>query len=279
MSVFSKISLSRKAAKEHKAKVAEKDTDVKVPYKHVPTHAAVDALNGAPSTWKIDDRPKIKEQHKRRSHMPNTRTTSALSIATTSHLNSARPSTGLAPLPRSSSYNNYNPAWFDRGVDSYTTHEPVQKRYKPSRGHSYHDPGVGPSAGPSPLASNMHSEDVTPALSSGNSDTSDSSDNLEISVAPNQNYHIPQRPVSIRTGAHSQSTNRMSLPQGTVFPEKDIFSRLHTSTTRKLGEAPLYDSPPIVTKPPTAAVSPVEQTSKKSRWSLLGKKPNANTVA
>lgn len=115
--------------------------------------------------------------------------------------------------------------------------------------------------------------DVTPALSSGNSDTSESSDNLEISVAPNQNYHIPQRPGSIRTGS------RKSLPQGTVFPEKDIFSRLHTSTTRKLGEAPLYDSPPVARKAPTATVTPVEHTSKKPRWSLLGKKRNANIVA
>ncbi|TVY13774.1 hypothetical protein LARI1_G008535 [Lachnellula arida] len=245
MSVFSKISLSRKAAKDHKAKVAEKEQDVKAPYKHVPTHAAVDALNGAPSTFKIDDRSKIQEQHhKRRSQMAS-RTTSALSIATI----------------------------------SYPTHEPVQKRYRSSRGHSYHDPSVGPSAGPSPLASNMHSEDVTPALSSGNSDTSDSSDNLEISVAPNQNYHIPQRPVSIRTGSHFQGTTRKSLPQGTVFPEKDIFSRLHTSTTRKLGEAPLYDSPPVVRKAPTATITPVEQTSKKPKWSLLGKNRNANTVA
>lgn len=162
MSVFSKISLSRKAAKEHKAKVAEKEQDVKVPYKHVPTHAAVDALNGAPSTFRNDDRPKIQEQHhKRRSHMA-TRTTSALSIATTSYHNSSAGPSTPAHLPRSSSYSNYNPAWFDRGGDSYATHEPVQKRYRSSRGHSYHDPGVGPSAGPSPLASNMQSEGTNP---------------------------------------------------------------------------------------------------------------------
>jgi hypothetical protein len=154
--------MSKKAAKAHKAKVAEKDKDgndvpVKVPYKHVPTHAAVDALSGAPSSWKSEDRPKIKEHHKRRSQMAVSRTTSTLS--TTSYLNSAAgPSAGAPPLPRNSSYSSYNPTWFDRGGDVYYSHEPAAKRQKPSRNHSYHDSGIGPSVGPSPLASNMQSE-------------------------------------------------------------------------------------------------------------------------
>src|SRR6187402_3478162 len=91
MSVFSKIKMSRKAAKEHKVKAAEKEKDpnevVKLPYKHVPTHAAVDALSGAPSSWKHEDRPKIKEHHQRRSQMVISRTGSTLS--TTSYMNSA----------------------------------------------------------------------------------------------------------------------------------------------------------------------------------------------
>ncbi|TVY48107.1 hypothetical protein LOCC1_G001166 [Lachnellula occidentalis] len=285
MSVFSKISLSRKAAKEHKAKVAEKepDPDVKVPYKHVPTHAAVDALNGAPSTWRVDDRSKIKEHHKRRSEMTTSRTTSALSIATTSYLNSAAGPAleihlchGIAVTTLTTRHGLIEAA-------IVILHMNLSKR-NTSHLEVIHitilalDPVLD-----LPLwlrtCTAKRAADVTPALSSGNSDTSDSSDNLEISVAPNQNYHIPQRPVSIRVGSHHQSANRMSLPQGTVFPDKDIFSRLHTSTTRKLGEAPLYDSPPVLRKAPTPTVNAVEQTSKKSRWSLLGKKRNANTVA
>ncbi|TVY75810.1 hypothetical protein LSUE1_G006559 [Lachnellula suecica] len=275
MSVFSKISLSRKAAKAHKAKVAEKEeVPVKAPYKHVPTHAAVDALSGAPSSWKHEDRPKIQEHHKRRSQLAVSRTQSTLS--TTSYLNSAAgPSSGAPPLPRNSSYSSYNPTWFDRGGDVYYSHEPAQKRKRQSRGHSYHDSGIGPSVGPSPLASNMHSQDVSPAVSSGNSTSSDSEDHLEISVAPNNNYHIPRRPASVRTNSHN--SNRMSRPQPIVYAEKDIFTRLHTSTTRKLGEAPLYDSPPTLMKSPVATTRQ-EPKPKKQRWSLLGKRNNANIV-
>ena len=161
MSVFSKIKLSKRAAKQHKEKEKEKDAEpVKVVYKHIPTHAAFDALNGAPPSWKHDDRTKIKEQHKRRSEMAISRTGSSLS--TVSYLNSAAgPSAQAPPLPRNSSYSSYNPTWFDRGGDlnySFQAAEPVPKRQKPLRGHSYHDSGIGPSVGPSPLASNMQSE-------------------------------------------------------------------------------------------------------------------------
>jgi hypothetical protein len=160
MSVFSKIILSKRAAKQHKEKEKEKDAEpVKVPYKHIPTHAAYDALNGAPPSWKHDDRIKIKEQHKRRSEMALSRTGSSLS--TMSYLNAAAGPSQAPPLPRNSSYSSYNPTWFDRGGDlnySFERTDPVPRRQKPSRGHSYHDSGIGPSVGPSPLASNMQSE-------------------------------------------------------------------------------------------------------------------------
>jgi len=201
-------------------------------------------------------------------------------------LNSAAGPSTMPPLPRNSSYNSYNPTWFDRSGDVYYSNEPAQKRYRPSRGHSYHDSGIGPSIGPSPLASNLQSEgtsstnslqqttfpsqlgnrltsdaEVSPVVSSGNSQkstTSDSSDNLEISVTPKPNRNS-QRPKPI------------------VYAEKDIFSRLHTSTTRKLGEAPLYETrPPVQLKTPTATIVAQNDKPKKQRWSLLGKK---NTVA
>lgn len=163
MSVFSKIRLSRKAAKEHKHKVAEKEADkpVKVPYRHVPTHAAVDALSGAPSSWQQEDRSKIMEHHKRRSQMVISRTGSSLS--TTSYMNAAAgPSSQAPPLPRNNSYNSYNPTWFNRDGDVYYLNsEPQPKKFKPSRGHSYHDSGIGPS----PLATASPSEG-TSSLSS-----------------------------------------------------------------------------------------------------------------
>jgi hypothetical protein len=284
MSVFSKIMMSRKAAKEakdHKTVVKQKEEAVaKVPYKHVPTHAAVDALSGAPSTWKVDDRSKIKEHHKRRSQMVISRTGSSLSNV--SYMNAAAGPSSIPQLPRNSSYNSYNPTWFDRSGDIYNASENThQKRQKRSRGHSYHDSGIGPS----PLASNLQSEgtssnslqqitnatfqkqldhrltsyaEVSPVVSSGNSTTSNSSDNLEIPVTQNSK-RVSQRPQPI------------------VYAEQDIFDRLHKSTTRKLGEAPLYNSPPIREKASVAPVVAQEVKAKKQRWSLLGKK-NAATI-
>ncbi|KAL8682605.1 MAG: hypothetical protein Q9186_001378 [Xanthomendoza sp. 1 TL-2023] len=81
MSIFSKIKGAKKAADKHKqAKATEIPVEVKaapVPYRHIPTHAAVDALTGAPSSWREEDRAAIKHQHKRRSMM--TRNSSTLS--------------------------------------------------------------------------------------------------------------------------------------------------------------------------------------------------------
>jgi hypothetical protein len=99
---------------------------------------------------------------------------------------------------------------------------------------------------------------VSPIVSSGNSTNSNSSaENLEIAPASNN----PNR--------------YMHRPQPIVYAEKDIFDRLHTSTTRKVGEAPLYDSPPPVKiKTPTTVVTQ-ETKPKKARWSILGKKSTA----
>lgn len=249
MSVFSKLLMSRKAAKDVKAKQAEKektaDATAKIPYKHTPTHAAVDALSGAPSSWKSEDRGKIMEHHKRRSQMAISRTASSLS--TMSYMNSAAgPSSSAPPLPRITSYSSYNPTWYDRTGDLGYSNDAVSKRHKPNRGHSYNDSGIGPS----PLASNVQSEEVSPVVSSGNSTTSNnSSDNLEMA----NNNSMSQR------------------PQPMVYAEKDIFDRLHTSTTRKLGEAPISASPAPSHKAPTPQVAQ-EIKPKKQRWSLLGKR-------
>lgn len=87
MSIFSKIKGAKKAATKHKQELAKHNPDTPVPYKHIPTHAAVDALSGAPSSWREEDRSAIKAQHKRRSMMP-------------------RNDSGTSTLKRNSSYNN-----------------------------------------------------------------------------------------------------------------------------------------------------------------------------
>lgn len=68
MSVFSKIKLSKKAAKAHKATEANKENEVPKPvYKHTPQHAASDAMSGCPQAWVELNREKIVEHNKRAS--------------------------------------------------------------------------------------------------------------------------------------------------------------------------------------------------------------------
>lgn len=71
MSIFSRLRKSRQQAKEHNAKLAqqEKEEETKTPYRHVPKHAATDAIASAPPSWREDDRQKIQEQNRRRSAM------------------------------------------------------------------------------------------------------------------------------------------------------------------------------------------------------------------
>jgi hypothetical protein len=155
MSVFSKLKFAKKAAEEQKAKAKAKEQEgkgkqaAKEKYVHVPRHAALDALSGAPSSWKHEDRSKIKEHHQRRSQMYMNRTGSALSTQAYDE----RKTVSAPPLPRNSSYSSYNPTWWDRGDYSYLN-EPFQRRSKPSRNQSYTDSGIGPS----PLVSEVTSK-------------------------------------------------------------------------------------------------------------------------
>lgn len=73
MSVFSLIRRGRQQAKEHSQKQAERrrKEDTQPAYKHVPTHAAADALVGAPPTSRAEDKPRIMEENRRRSSMTN----------------------------------------------------------------------------------------------------------------------------------------------------------------------------------------------------------------
>lgn len=73
MSIFSNLRKSRRQAKEHSAKLAEQkkqEESDRIPYKHVPTHAASDAFACAPPSWReAADRPKILEHNRRRGAM------------------------------------------------------------------------------------------------------------------------------------------------------------------------------------------------------------------
>ncbi|KAK6220489.1 hypothetical protein QIS74_05991 [Colletotrichum tabaci] len=130
MSVFSLLKRSRQQAKEHKQKQAEKTAEPpKQPYRHVPTHAAIDALSGAPSAFKHEDRPKILEQNRRRSAMAASgltkmpgpaglpRVSSSLSQVTYPSVNASP----MGSLPRAYSYSGVPPPapyWQERNKSS-----------------------------------------------------------------------------------------------------------------------------------------------------------------
>lgn len=65
MSIFGKIKTAKKAAEAKKAQESTSDPQP-VPYKHIPTHAALDALGGAPPRRHAEDRAAIRAAHHKR---------------------------------------------------------------------------------------------------------------------------------------------------------------------------------------------------------------------
>jgi hypothetical protein len=81
MSIFSKVRNAKKAAEDHKRQSLQVEQAKPAPYKHVPTHAAQDALTSAPTSWSVEEsRAKIHAAHKRRSTI--SRTNSEATMAT-----------------------------------------------------------------------------------------------------------------------------------------------------------------------------------------------------
>lgn len=102
MSIFSKLSRAKKAAQKHKESQAQQTNpevvDKPVPYRHVVTHAAIDALSGAPSSWREADRAAIKATNEKRKSMVTTNSGShsptlprAPSYASSSNYSFSRP--------------------------------------------------------------------------------------------------------------------------------------------------------------------------------------------
>lgn len=97
MSIFSKLRRAKQAAdnqKEQKAAAAASEPAA-APYKHIPTHAASDALLGAPATWREEDKKAIQGQHQKRAQSNLSRNPSSLSNVTTLNQNRGFTSTDL----------------------------------------------------------------------------------------------------------------------------------------------------------------------------------------
>ncbi|KAK4165945.1 hypothetical protein QBC43DRAFT_24114 [Cladorrhinum sp. PSN259] len=265
MSMFSFIRRGRQAAKEAKAQKQEQEKKEaqKPPYKHIPKHAAIDALSGGPAGWREDERQKIINQNKRRSAMtangvgmtgmmtpvhPGTpRAHSTLS-------NVSYPAASATPvvhLPRSYSYSSMPAGWNYQGGEMACT--PVDmsgvsfkgKEVERVRGVSTPQSRSSSrlSAGrfPIPLSAIVTSGDiaVSPAHSSSNSTSSQ--DDLE--MKPSKHTSLP--PSTSVTRGH---THRPMSENGSVH-------RLHPA--RRLSDA---DQNPAAARksysPRTSSLSP-----------------------
>ncbi|TEY41048.1 hypothetical protein BOTCAL_0405g00060 [Botryotinia calthae] len=263
MSFFSKIKRTKRTIEEKKAKLtaegekhkkAEEEA-AKVPYKHVPTHAAVDALFGAPSTWKLEDRPKIIAHNKERSQRTISR-----SHSTFSTVSSMNVTTDCTPpvMPRALSRDRYNPTWNSR-IELVSYFDAINRSMAPPPIKTEVPIAPDSAVGMSPSSSFPQSEVASQSASAENSkvpSSSSSSASLGLKIGAS----APRRPLPSDAFKH----------QPVAFLNHNILQRLHKSTTRKLGEAPILKAPIVeVQAPKPVVVAPAVQ--KKSRWSRMGK--------
>lgn len=68
MSIFSQMKRAHKH-KEQGLKPVEQSHEKPSSYKHIPTHAASDAITGSPASWDAKERSKIREENRKRSAM------------------------------------------------------------------------------------------------------------------------------------------------------------------------------------------------------------------
>ena len=137
MSIFSKIKGAKKAAKDHKQAQqapAPETVDKPVPYKHIPTHAAIDAMAGAPASYRDADRAEIKATNEKRRSMV------------------AQSSSGkTSPLNRNSSYASSSNYSYSRPMPSRVE---ARRSYGATGGYYANNLQVGyQTFSPSPLAS------------------------------------------------------------------------------------------------------------------------------
>ncbi|OIW32425.1 hypothetical protein CONLIGDRAFT_269442 [Coniochaeta ligniaria NRRL 30616] len=249
MSVFSMIKRGRQAAKEHAAKQAEKQAAeaAKAPYKHVPRHAASDALSSGPSSHREDDRPKIMEQNRRRSMM----TASGLGMSGTStpvHVGFPRVNSALShvsypaayaspvvQVPRAYSYSSVQPGWSNYGGEVvYTPMESSGgsvkgkevERTMVDSGRASRTSSKG-SFGPYPVQRSAPSGPSGNSPVDSSSNSTSSQDDLEMKPAK----HGSTAPAARSPGSGSNSPSHVR-PAGEV----DYFHRLHPSNPRRISD-------------------------------------------
>ncbi|KAK4231354.1 hypothetical protein QBC38DRAFT_246705 [Podospora fimiseda] len=245
MSMFSFIRRGRQAAKEAKAQKAEKEKKEadKPPYKHIPRHAAIDAISGGPAGWREDERQKIISQNKRRSAMTAsgvgmtgmvTPTHSGLPRvhSTLSHVSyPAAAASPVVQLPRSYSYSSMPAGWnYQAGEMSYSSVDvhgtslkgkEVERVRGDSARHSRASSRMSAGRFPIPLSAIVTTGDLTISPSHSSSNSTSSQDDLE--MKPSKHSSMP--PSTSVTRGH---TARPLSENGSVH-------RLHPA--RRLSDA------------------------------------------
>ncbi|KAK4236914.1 hypothetical protein C8A03DRAFT_35150 [Achaetomium macrosporum] len=276
MSVFSMIKRGRQAAKEHRAEQAKKEREEaqKPPYKHIPKHAAIDALSGGPAGWREGDRRRIVEQNKRRSAM----TTSGVGMSgftTPVHAGMPRVQTALShvsypiasaspvvQLPRAYSYSSMPPGWTSHAremsyspIDMVTTSlkgkevERVIDSSRTSRSSSKMSTGRIPL----PPSAQFGNGDATPSPVESSSGSTSSQDDLEMKPVARHSAPIPASPGSTRPDKatsdaerihrlHPGRSRRISDPNQAVVPTRSPLA----PRTSPLGP----EIPPVPALPP-----------------------------
>lgn len=256
MSVFSMIRRGRQAAKEHSAKQAEREKaeSAKTPYKHVPRHAAADALTTGPSGYREEDRPRIMEQNRRRSMM----TASGLGMSGTStpvhvgfpRVNSAlshvsypaayaSPVVQMSQVPRAYSYTSVQPGWSHQGGE--VVYAPMEssgvsmkgkevERIMVDSGRASRSSSKG-SFGPYPVEKSAgRSGKTSPTGSSGHSTSSQ--DDLEMKPVK----HTLTGPSARSSGSNGSGSGSDSSSHARPAAEVDSFHRLHPSNPRRISD-------------------------------------------
>lgn len=270
------IKRGRQAAKAHREEQAkkEKEESQKPPYKHIPKHAAIDAMSGGPAGWRENDRVRIVEQNRRRSAM----TASGMGMSgmvTPVHSGMPRVHSALShvsypaayaspvvQLPRVYSYSSMPAGWTPHGREmSYSPVdmgaislkgkevERVIDSSRTSRSSSKGSMGRIPLPPPGPL---MADSAPSPVESSGNSTSSQ--DDLEMkpvarhsaSITPPSNVTKPSRPTSDTESIHRLHpghSRRISDPKQPVSPPRSS----HGPRTGSLaaGIPPVPELPPM----------------------------------
>lgn len=311
MSMFSMIKRGRQAAKEHRAEQAKKEKEEaqKPPYKHVPKHAAIDAMSGGPGGWRENDRAKIVEQNRRRSAM----TASGVGMSgmiTPVHAGMPRvhsslshvsyPSAYASPvvqLPRGYSYSSMPAGWTPHGREM--TYSPIDagsisakgkevERIVDSSRTSRSSSKMSTGRIPLPPAGTLGVRDTAPSPVESSGGSTSSQDDLEMKPAARHSVPTPAPvdaaanvPKPSRPTSDTQSIHRLHPGRSRRIsdPNQSVSRTSHAPRTSSLAPG----IPPVPALPPmqfgTAITTPEVFSSAASSASSVTMVPVASSAS